>query len=304
MGSIRDRRNTFSGYDSLFGGKSAEPLTVENAKAAGKTVVDIPITELHPFKDHPFKVIHNKELDLMTESIREHGVIEAIIVRTAPEGGYEIISGHRRTTAASLAGLETVPVIVEDMDDTTATLWMIAANKKRNKFLPSELAYVFKMEMEALRHRGKLSEDGTSAYKIGEDFGVSERKVKDYIRLTFLSEELLQYVDDKKLQLGAAVELSFLTAEMQELIIEAYAEIGKFPKKQQAKRIREKGTFNLTWLLEIGIPIEEPEKKFTLSKKVLKYLPEEMSKDEQEDLILSLLAEWSRKQKEEKHIYL
>lgn len=311
MGTIKDRRNGFSAFDTFFGGSQPEnPLTVEDAKAAGKRVIDIPIAELHPFKNHTFKVIHNKELDLMAESIREYGVIEAVIVRQAPEGGYEIISGHRRTEAASLAGLETIPVIVEDMDDTIATLWMIAANKKRNKFLPSELANTFKVGVEALKHRGKFSEGGDSAYKIGEDFGVSERKVKDYIRLTYLHEDLLDAVDDKKMQLGAAVEISFLTLEMQTIILEAYYENGKLPKRKQAKRIREKGTFNMSWLLEIGMAEDVPEKKITLSSKAFDYLPPELNKDEQEDLILSLLQEWSMRQsksvepQKEKHIWI
>ena len=223
----------FSMYDALFGDDGE--VSAQKAADAGLTVSDISVSELHEFKDHPFLVEQNDDMESLSESVRLYGVIEPILVRPARDGrGYEIISGHRRSTAAKNVGLKQVPAIVLDIDDDTATIMMVDANKKREKYIPSELAHAFKMRMDACKHQGKFidGDDGSTA-AIGKDFGASERNVRNYLRLNNLSPELLDLVDSQKLQMGAAVELSFLSPDKQETVLEAYYETASCLKRHR-----------------------------------------------------------------------
>ena len=199
--------------DALFGGAVAQ--------TAGGQIQEIPLTELHPFKDHPFRVMDDEKMREMAESVAQYGVLVPGIVRPRPEGGYEIVAGHRRKRASELAGKETMPVIVREMDNDEATIIMVDSNLQREKILPSEKAFAYRMKLDAMKHQGQRpvatsvpvaqkSDGKTSRQLLAEQAGESQDQIRRYIRLTYLIPSLLQRVDENKLALRPAVELSYL----------------------------------------------------------------------------------------------
>ena len=235
------------GLDELF---STEEKRQEEQS---EQVQQIPIDELHPFTNHPFKVVDDEAMTRTVESIAQYGVLAPLIARPRPEGGYEIISGHRRQYAAKLAGLDTLPVIVRNMDDDAAVLLMVDSNLQRENILPSERAFAYKMKLEALKNQGARSDltsvqvaPKLSTEKIGEEVGMSKDNVKRYIRLTNLVPELLDMVDEKKIAFNPAVELSYLDEAQQRDFLEAMNDTQNAPSLSQAHRSAGNPTMNTT----------------------------------------------------------
>ena len=245
----KERSNIqLSSYDDIFGNDAS----AGNAGAVnGDTVVDIPLDELHPFRNHPFKVRDDADMEKTVESIQEFGVLQPAIVRPDRDGGYEILSGHRRHHACQIAGIEALPCIVRDLDDDAATILMVDSNLQREEILPSERAFAFKMKLDAMRHQGErvdLTGDKTTcrrvvdklkaADELGSNIGESGRQVQRYIRLTNLDPELLQLVDDKLMGFNPAYELSFLNPEQQKNLLSAIDYAQAIPSLSQAQRIK------------------------------------------------------------------
>ena len=283
-------------YDSLFG---IEEVTVEDARKKGLPITDISPEELHEFKGHPFKLQKNREFDTLVESIRKYGLLEPVVARKT-EDGYEIISGHRRTMAAKSIGLKTIPVLLFDLDDDMARIMVVDANKYRKEFYPSELAFALKMRTDAERHRGKATGSGeATALTVGRDYGFSKRKVYNYIKLTELLPELLAYVDEKKLGCSAALELAELDIEMQKLLLKELQENGTFPNLVQARQIKEKVTFDRTWLQGLLYRQEEVKKrKFSLSE-FDQYFPPGYTDEEKMERINELLSAWHKERSQQ-----
>ena len=271
-------------------------------------VQQIPIDELFPFKNHPFKVLDDEAMQRTVESVEQYGVLSPLIARPRPEGGYEIISGHRRQHAAQLAGLDALPVIVRNMDDDAAVLLMVDSNLQRENILPSERAFAYKMKLEALKNQGARS-DLTSAQvapklsteKIGEEVGMSKDNVKRYIRLTNLVSELLDMVDEKKIAFNPAVELSYLDEAQQRDFLEAMNDTQNAPSLSQAQRLKklaQEGHFSY----DVAFAVMGEEKKDELDKVVIKndtlrkYFPRSYTPKQMEDTIIKLLEQWQRKQ--------
>ena len=268
----------------------------------------IPIGELFPFKDHPFKVLDDESMQRTVESVEQYGVLSPLIARPRPEGGYEIISGHRRQHAAQLAGLETLPVIVRNMDDDAAVLLMVDSNLQRENILPSERAFAYKMKLEALKNQGARSDltsvqvaPKLSTEKIGEEVGMSKDNVKRYIRLTNLVPELLDMVDEKKIAFNPAVELSYLDEAQQRDFLEAMNDTQNAPSLSQAQRLKklaQEGHFSY----DVAFAVMGEEKKDELDKVVIKndtlrkYFPRSYTPKQMEDTIIKLLEQWQRKQ--------
>ena len=278
-------------YDSLFG---LNEVTVESAKEKGIPIQDISPDELKEFKGHPFKVKENKEFESLKESIRKFGILEPIIARKG-KNGYEIISGHRRTTAAKSLGLKKVPVIITDLDDDLAKIMVVDANKYRKQFDPSEMAFAFKMRYEAEKHRGKSMGDGErTAESIGKDYGHSQRSVYNYMKLTQLLPVLLRFVDEKKLGCSTATELAELSEDMQQLILDEYFETGRLPGRNEAKQLREKSIFDRQWLKDIFEKEERPEKEKLSMSMIDRYFPEDYTDSEKMEVLEELLEAWSK----------
>ena len=268
----------------------------------------IPIGELFPFKDHPFKVLDDESMQRTVESVDQYGVLSPLIARPRPEGGYEIISGHRRQHAAQLAGLDTLPVIVRNMDDDAAVLLMVDSNLQRENILPSERAFAYKMKLEALKNQGARSDltsvqvaPKLSTEKIGEEVGMSKDNVKRYIRLTNLVPELLDMVDEKKIAFNPAVELSYLDEAQQRDFLEAMNDTQNAPSLSQAQRLKklaQEGHFSY----DVAFAVMGEEKKDELDKVVIKndtlrkYFPRSYTPKQMEDTIIKLLEQWQRKQ--------
>ena len=271
-------------------------------------VQQIPIDDLHPFTNHPFKVLDDEAMTRTVESIAQYGVLAPLIARPRPEGGYEIISGHRRQHAAQLAGLETLPVIVRNMDDDAAVLLMVDSNLQRENILPSERAFAYKMKLEALKNQGARSDltsvqvaPKLSTEKIGEEVGMSKDNVKRYIRLTNLVPELLDMVDEKKIAFNPAVELSYLDEAQQRDFLEAMNDTQNAPSLSQAQRLKklaQEGHFSY----DVAFAVMGEEKKDELDKVVIKndtlrkYFPRSYTPKQMEDTIIKLLDQWQRKQ--------
>ena len=268
------------------------------------------LEELHPFRNHPFKVLDDEKLMDTAQSIREHGVLVPAIVRPLESGGYELVSGHRRKRGCELAGLAEMPVIIRDMDDDTATLYMVDSNIQRETILPSERAFAYKMKMDALNHQGARNDRLTSrqvvgkletADIIGKDTGESGRQVQRFIRLTELIPELLGMVDERKIAFNPAVELSYLSREEQTLLLDAMDAEQATPSLSQAQRLKrfsQEG--KLTWESMSAIMSEEKKSevdKVTLTgDKLHKYFPKSYTPRQMEDTIIKLLEGWHRKQ--------
>ena len=231
---------SLKGADDIF---STEESRQEQQR---EQVQQIPIDELFPFKNHPFKVLDDESMQRTVESVEQYGVLSPLIARPRPEGGYEIISGHRRQHAAELAGLETLPVIVREMSDDAAVILMVDSNLQRENILPSERAFAYKMKLEALKNQGARSDltsaqigpKLTAAEKVAEEANDTKSQVKRFIRLTCLVSELLDMVDEKKIAFNPAVELSYLDEAQQRDFLEAMNDTQNFPSLSQAQRLK------------------------------------------------------------------
>ena len=294
---------SLKGADDIF---STEDSRQEQQR---EQVQQIPIGELFPFKNHPFKVLDDDSMSDTVESVKQYGVLSPLIARPRPKGGYEIISGHRRQHAAELAGLETLPVIVRQMDDDAAIILMVDSNLQREHILPSERAFAYKMKLDAMKNQGTRS-DLTSTQvvsklrsneKLGAENNQSRETVRRFIRLTNLIPELLDMVDNKTVSFNPAVELSYLSPEQQQEVIRAMDDTQNFPSVSQAKRIKklaQDGTFTT----ETVVAIMGEEKKSELDTVTIKndtlkkYFPRSYTPKQMEDTIIKLLEQWQRKQ--------
>lgn len=293
---------SLSSYDDIF---STEESRQEEQR---EQVQQIPIGELFPFKNHPFKVLDDDSMSDTVESVKQYGVLSPLIARPRPKGGYEIISGHRRQHAAELAGLETLPVIVHQMDDDAAIILMVDSNLQREHILPSERAFAYKMKLDAMKNQGTRS-DLTSTQvvsklrsneKLGAENNQSRETVRRFIRLTNLIPELLDMVDNKTVSFNPAVELSYLSPEQQQEVIRAMDDTQNFPSVSQAKRIKklaQDGTFTT----ETVVAIMGEEKKSELDTVTIKndtlrkYFPRSYTPKQMEDTIIKLLEQWQKK---------
>ena len=294
---------SLKGADDIF---STEESRQEQQR---EQVQQIPIGELFPFKNHPFKVLDDESMQRTVESVEQYGVLSPLIARPRPEGGYEIISGHRRQHAAQFAGLDTLPVIVRNMDDDAAVLLMVDSNLQRENILPSERAFAYKMKLEALKNQGARS-DLTSTQlvsklrsneQLGAENNQSRETVRRFIRLTNLVPELLDMVDEKKIAFNPAVELSYLDESQQRDFLEAMNDTQNAPSLSQAqrlKRLAQEGHFSY----DVAFAVMGEEKKDELDKVVIKndtlrkYFPRSFTPKQMEDTIIKLLEQWQRKQ--------
>lgn len=278
--------------------------------AAKEQRTEMPLSDLHPFEGHPFKVLDDELMEQTVESIRQIGVVSPLIVRPDPEGGFEILSGHRRLHAAQLAGLETVPVIVKEMDDDAAIIFMVDSNLQRENILPSERAFSYKMKLEAMKHqgeRGDLTSGQVGQKSVGtvsrdivaEQAGDSSRNVQRFIRLTNLIPEILDMVDEKKIAFNPAVELSYLKPSEQKEFLEAMDYAQASPSLSQAQRLKklsQEGGCTLDAMCEVMNEIKKDElDHVTIKNEVLrKYFPKSYTPKQMQDTIIRLLEKWQR----------
>jgi len=272
----------------------------------------MPLSDLHPFEGHPFKVLDDELMGQTVESIKQIGVVSPLIVRPDPEGGFEILSGHRRLHAAQLAGLETVPVIVKEMDDDAAIIFMVDSNLQRENILPSERAFSYKMKLEAMKHQGERSDlqPETTSRQLGEklqtsvavmseEMGESQRQIQRFIRLTNLIPEILDMVDEKKIAFNPAVELSYLKPSEQKEFLEAMDYAQASPSLSQAQRLKklsQEGGCTLDAMCEVMNEIKKDElDHVTIKNEVLrKYFPKSYTPKQMQDTIIRLLEKWQR----------
>ena len=295
------RSLSLTSYDDLF----STDATREDASR--EKVMEIPLSELYPFKDHPFRVKDDDKMQETAESIKEYGVLVPALARPREDGGYELIAGHRRKRGCELAGLDTMPVIVRDMDDDAAVIVMVDSNIQRESLLPSERAFAYKMKLEAIKHQGARS-DITSrqlggkleaADIVGRGAGESGRQVQRYIRLTNLIPEILEMVDNKKIALNPAVELSYLKPAEQTMLLDAMDCEQTTPSLSQAQRLKR---FSQEGKLteESMLAIMSEEKKSDIDRislprdTIKKYFPKDYTPKQMEDQIIDLLKKWSR----------
>ena len=269
-------------------------------------VIEVSVAELFPFQNHPFKVIDDEKMSQTVESIRENGILVPLMVRNRPQGGYEVISGHRRKHAAEIVGLDRVPVIVRDLTDDEAVIAMVDANLQREEILPSEKAFAFKMKLDALSHQGKSDTTSRqvvdklkSADVIGKDIGESGRQIQRYIRLTELIPKLIDMVDNKSLKFNPAVELSYITQEEQRLLLEVMDEDEVTPSLSQAQQIKKMSQEKRCTkdALHALLKITKVKERNVVIKHeiIMQYFSAETSDAEIESLIVRLLEENSRK---------
>ena len=293
---------SLKGADDIF---STEESRQEQQR---EQVQQIPIAELHPFTNHPFKVLDDESMQRTVESVEQYGVLSPLIARPRPEGGYEIISGHRRQHAAQLAGLDTLPVIVRQMDDNAAVLLMVDSNLQRENILPSERAFAYKMKLEALKNQGARSDLTSSQIgtklradeKVALASGESRSQIQRFIRLTNLIPKLLDMVDEKKISFNPAVELSYLDEAQQRDFLEAMQDTQNAPSLSQAQRLKKlalEGHFSY----DAAFAVMGEAKKDELDKVVIKnetlrkYFPRSYTPKQMEDTIIKLLEQWQRK---------
>ena len=286
-------------YDDIF--------STEESRQT-EQIQQIPIADLHPFKNHPFKVLDDEAMQRTVESVAQFGVLAPLIVRPREEGGYEIISGHRRQHAAELAGLTTLPVIVRDMDDNQAIINMVDSNLQRESILPSERAFAYKMKLEAIKNQGARSDLTSSQIgtklradeRVAQDAGESRNQIQRFIRLTNLIPELLDLVDQKKISFNPAVELSYLTASEQRDFLEAMQDTQNAPSLSQAQRIKklsQEGRCSYDAIFDImGEEKKAEQDRVTIKNDVLrKYFPKSYTPKQMEDTIIKLLEQWQKK---------
>ena len=294
---------SLKGADDIF---STEESRQEQQR---EQVQQIPIGELFPFKNHPFKVLDDESMQRTVESVEQYGVLSPLIARPRPEGGYEIISGHRRQHAAQLAGLETLPVIVRQMDDDAAVLLMVDSNLQRENILPSERAFAYKMKLEALKNQGARSDLTSSQIgtklradeKVAQDLGESRNQIQRFIRLTNLIPELLDMVDEKKISFDPAVELSYLDESQQRNFLEAMdgtQNASSVSQAQQLKKMAQCGEFTYEKAFDIlGQEKKSEQDTVTIKNDILrKYFPRSYTPRQMEEKIIQLLDAWQKKQ--------
>ena len=300
---------SLSSYDDIF------ETDESRADSQLEKVQKIPISELVPFKNHPFKVVDDEAMLRTTESIAQFGVLTPLIARPLEDGGYEIISGHRRAHAAEAAGLTEVPVIVRDMDDDAATVLMVDSNLQRESILPSERAFAYKMKLEAMKHQGERTDlqgdltsrqlgeklqGQTSVGEMSDQIGESQRQIQRFIRLTNLIPELLDMVDQKQISFNPAVELSYLTPEEQQHVIEAMDFTQAAPSLSQAQRLKklsQEGGCTLEAMQDILGEVKKGdlERVAFTSEQLRKYFPKSYSPKQMQDTIIKLLEQWQKK---------
>ena len=297
------KKISLTSVDDLF---STEESRVDEQR---EKIAEIPLSQLYPFKDHPFKVIDNEAMFDTAESIKQYGVLVPAIARPREDGGYELVSGHRRKRACELAGLETMPVIIRNLDDDAATIIMVDSNLQRENILPSERAFAFKLKLEAIKRQGSRtdltsSQVGTKLNRadeiVAEQAGSSRNQVQRYIRLTELIPELLSMVDEKKIAFNPAVELSYLKSEEQLLLIDAMDTEQATPSLSQAQRLKKfSAEGNCTLEAMCAIMSEEkkgePDKVTLTGDKIKKYFPKNYTPQQMEATIIKLLEGWHKK---------
>lgn len=289
-------------YDDIF------KTNAEKSDNSVEKVQEIALSELFPFKNHPFQVRDDEDMEKMVDSIRQYGILNPVIVRPRPEGGYELISGHRRKRASELAGLETIPVIIRNMDDISATIFMVDTNLQREALLPSERAYAFKMKLDAMKRQGKRTDltssqvgtklEGKRADQIlAEQTGESRNQIQRYIRLTELIPPLLKMVDEKKLSLNPAVDVSYLTKEEQTFLLDVMQKEETAPSIAQAQRLKkysQEGKLSADVIDAIMTEEKREPLKVTLTGSTLKkFFPRGYTQSQIESVIFKLLQEWS-----------
>jgi len=303
-----DRKLNLTSYDEIF---QTEETRIE---ATQEKVIDIPLTDLHPFKNHPFKVTDDESMLETAESITKHGVLVPVIARPCEDGGYELISGHRRKRASELAGKETLPCIVRNLDDDAATIIMVDSNIQRENILPSERAFAYKLKLEAMKHQGQRNDltssqvgtklAGKRADQIlAKQAGDSRNQVQRFIRLTELVPELLDMVDAKKIAFNPAVELSYLMPHEQIQLMEAMDMEQATPSLSQAQRLKKysqdgKLTFDVMTAIMSEEKKGEPDKVTLTGEKLKKYFPKSYTPQQMEETIIKLLEGWSRKRQQ------
>ena len=298
---------SLKGADDIF---STEESRQEQQQ---EQVQQIPIGELFPFKNHPFKVLDDESMQRTVESVEQYGVLSPLIARPRPEGGYEIISGHRRQHAAQLAGLETLPVIVRQMDDDAAVLLMVDSNLQRENILPSERAFAYKMKLEALKNQGARSDLTSdqvgqklwSVEQVASDAGESKTQIQRFIRLTNLIPELLDMVDEKKISFNPAVELSYLDESQQRDFLEAMRDTQNAPsvsQAQQLKKMAQQGEFSYEKAFDVmGQEKKSEQDTVTIKNETLrKYFPRSYTPRQMEEKIIQLLDAWQQQRQQAK----
>ena len=293
---------SLTSYDDIF------ETDESRAESQLERVQSIRLSALVPFKEHPFKVVDDEAMLRTTESIAQYGVLTPLIARPLENGSYEIISGHRRAHAAELAGLTEVPVLVRRMDDDEATVLMVDSNLQRENILPSERAYAYKMKLEAMKHQGSRtdltsSQVGTKLRTdqvMAEELGESRNQIQRYIRLTYLTPEVLAMVDQKQISFNPAVELSYLKAEEQEMFIQAMDEVQAAPSLSQAQRLKklsQEGGFTLDAAREIMNEVKKGdlERVTFRNEQLRKYFPRSYTTQQMQNTILKLLDQWQKK---------
>lgn len=291
---------SLTSYDDIF--TSEESRT----EAKREKIEEIPLSQLFPFKNHPFKVLDDNRMLEITESIREHGVLVPCIARPRPEGGYELISGHRRRRACELAGLESMPVIVREIDDDRAIIDMVDSNLQRENILPSERAFAFKMKLEALKHQGlrtscQIGTKFRADEKVAQDADESARTVQRFIRLTYLIPPMLDLVDERKIAFNPAVELSFLKPEEQKIVMASMENAVTSPSLSQTQRIKklsQDGELTEATVDKIFAEIKKPplDVSFLRNPKIRKYFPKSYSDERVAETILKLVEMWHKQQ--------
>jgi len=293
---------SLNSYDDIFSTEETR------ADAKREKITEMPLSELHPFPDHPFQVRDDDSMKETVESIKEYGVLAPAIVRPRADGGYELISGHRRKHACELAGLPTMPVIVRDLDDDAATIIMVDSNIQRENILPSERAKAYKMKLDAIKRQGartdltspQVAAKFRSDDKVAEGANISGDTVRRYIRLNELTPELQQMVDDKKIAMTPAVELSYLKPEEQTLLLDTIESEQATPSLSQAQRLKKfsaEGHLNEDSMLAIMSEEKKPEKSDLTIKadKLQKYFPKSYTPQQMEQVIIRLLEGWQKK---------
>ena len=281
----------------------------ERDDAKLERVKEISLYELHPFKDHPFKIQNNEEMKRLIESIQKFGTLTPALARPMPEGGYELISGHRRLAACQVLGIETMPVIVREMSDDEAVIAMVDANLQREHILPSEKAFAYKMKLDAIKHQGKASvqvaEKLLSVEKVADDAGESKDQVRRYIRLTYLIPELLSMVDENKIAFNPAVEISYLEQSEQHVLLNAMELNDCTPSHAQAirlKKLSQDGVLNEQTIYEILAeqkPNQQEQYKFK-REEIRKYFPKSYTDKQVCDTVIKLLEQWQRRRERDR----
>lgn len=298
----RNENISLRSYDDIFSTDESR------AEAQQEKVQEIPLSDLHPFEGHPFRVVDDEDMEKTVESIRDYGVLTPAIVRPDPNGGYEIISGHRRHHASELAGKETMPAIIRDMDDDAAIILMVDSNLQRETILPSERAFAYKMKLDAIKHQGarsdltspQLAAKFRSDDLVAKDAGMSGDTVRRYIRLTELIPELLDMVDNEQIKFNPAVELSYLAQEEQKDFLSAMDYAQTAPSLSQAQRIKkmsQEGTCTLDAMCEVMNEVKKDamDKVSFKTDSLRKYFPKSYTPKQMEDTIIKLLEQWQRK---------